>query len=369
MKSENNFDLEKYLNDGIEDIVKATIKATFKNPKGSIFFAKFANSAKKARERRKEYVKKGEHIPSFLIASITQKCNLNCAGCYAHFNNDFDEQQKPAGERDEMSAEEWGDIFAEAVDLGVSAILLAGGEPLIRKDVIETATKYSELLFPIFTNATILDKEYFNLFDKHRNLIPVVSIEGDETSTDARRGKGVFDLTAQAMEQMKKQGLLFGASITVTSENLNDVTEEGFLKGLHEKGCRVVFYIEYVPVDNRDITLSQEQISSLDDKINSLRQNYDDLIIISFPGDEKEAGGCLAAGRGFIHINASGSAEPCPFSPFSDTNVKDVGLRNALKSKLFQGLKETGLLQEEHTGGCVLFQKRAEVEALMNAET
>ena len=420
MKNESGFDLEKYLNDGVELIVKDAIKATIKYPKESLFLAKFALSAKQAEVRRMEYAKNGEHIPAFLIASITKECNLNCEGCYAHYNQNLKEgthqdfsQAKNEGtdqnfsqannggthqnfsqannegtdqdfsqaenegthqdfsqnfDSEQMTAEEWDKIFSEAVDLGVSIIMLAGGEPLIRKDVIEKAAKHHEILFPVFSNATMLDEGYQKLFDAHRNLIPIISVEGDESCTDARRGAGVFAITEDAMRQMKKRGLLFGASITVTSNNLDEVTRESFLVDMRAKGCRVVFFIEYVPVDGRDISLSDEQIKILEDRINSIRQSYNDMIVISFPGDEKEIGGCLAAGRGFIHINATGSAEPCPFSPFSDTNVRDVGLRKALKSNLFKGLIKSGLLEEEHTGGCVLFQKEAEVQKLINPD-
>lgn len=52
-------------------------------------------------------------------------------------------------------------------------------------------------------------------------------------------------------------------------------------------------------------------------------------------GDEKSYGGCVAAGRGFFHINSHGGAEPCLFSPYSDINVRDTSLWEALKSKLF----------------------------------
>ena len=65
-----------------------------------------------------------------------------------------------------------------------------------------------------------------------------------------------------------------------------------------------------------------------------------EMIIISFPGDEQHMGGCLAAGRGFFHIGPDGSAEPCPFSPFSDSNVLSLGVKGALSSPLFRKLRK-----------------------------
>ncbi|MDE7298924.1 MAG: radical SAM protein, partial [Lachnospiraceae bacterium] len=83
------------------------------------------------------------------------------------------------------------------------------------------------------------------------------------------------------------------------------------------------------------------------------------------PGDEKSSGGCIAAGRGFFHINSHGGAEPCPFSPYSDINVRDTSLREALKSKLFIALRDGDVLVDDHVGGCVLYEKREQVEGLL----
>ena len=86
---------------------------------------------------------------------------------------------------------------------------------------------------------------------------------------------------------------------------------------------------------------------------------------VSFPGDEKSSGGCFAAGRGFFHINSHGGAEPCPFSPYSDINVRDTSLREAISSPLFTALRDGDILLDDHEGGCVLYQKKALVESLL----
>lgn len=100
----------------------------------------------------------------------------------------------------------------------------------------------------------------------------------------------------------------------------------------------------------------------MNQRLAEIRNKYPDMIFLSFPGDEKSSGGCIAAGRGFFHINSHGGAEPCPFSPYSDVNVRDTSLREALHSGLFMKLQNSGILTEEHTGGCVLYEKQDEVE-------
>ena len=83
-------------------------------------------------------------------------------------------------------------------------------------------------------------------------------------------------------------------------------------------------------------------------------------MLISFPGDEVLSGGCLAAGRGFFHINARGGVEPCPFSPYSDTNLAECSLEEALDSPLFRHLRERGLLEQEHGLGDEIHHVKAE---------
>jgi MoaA/NifB/PqqE/SkfB family radical SAM enzyme len=268
----------------------------------------------------------------------------------------------------QLTAEKWKDIFTEAKDLGISFILLAGGEPTMRRDVIEMAGNIPEIIFPIFTNGTLLDEQYYEMFNEHRNLIPILSIEGKEENTDERRGPGTFAKLTEEMDRIKAHGLIFGASVTVTTKNIKEVTSNDFLSGLAEKGCKAVIFVEYVPVDDMNIDQApgDAEREYMKKRLADLRTDYaDNMIMISFPGDEKSSGGCLAAGRGFFHINSHGDAEPCPFSPYSDINVKDTSLREVLKSGLFKEIGAQGLLAEEHAGGCILYERRKSVEKLL----
>ena len=357
------FDLGAYLTGGVEKIVKGAIKATLTDPKESAFMAKFALSSREASRRRAKGLADGEHIPPFLIASITSSCNLHCAGCYSRHNHTCTD----AAPVDQLTGTDWERVFDQARELGISFILLAGGEPLLRRDVIEAAGNYPDILFPVFTNGTLLGDEYIKLFDKKRNLLPVLSIEGRQEQTDQRRGGGVYAGVKAAMERIQKNCLIFGASVTATTANLQEITGKEFLDELRDSGCKAVIYVEFVPVtqEGQDLAPGDAEREYLRERLADIRDEYTDMVFISFPGDEKTSGGCLAAGRGFFHINSHGGAEPCPFSPYSDINVKTVSLRQALRSPLFTALKEQNVLLEEHSGGCVLFERRETVEALL----
>ncbi|MBR6349358.1 MAG: radical SAM protein [Lachnospiraceae bacterium] len=359
----DNFNLQEYLTKDIENFMKSALKATLKNPRESAFMLKFAAATKAASKRREALEKQGEHVPSFMIASITSKCNLHCAGCYSRCNHATVDSE-PVGQ---LTSDEWLEIFSEADEMGVSFILLAGGEPMLRRDIIEAAGKRQNILFPVFTNGTFMDEKYFELFDRCRNLVPIMSIEGGRDITDERRGTGIYDRLIKNMDELNCRNLIFGASITVTTENYQEVLSDDFLKTLSDRGCKAIIYVEFVPVtdESRELAPGDKEREYINAELMRLRTEHPEMVYMSFPGDEKSSGGCLAAGRGFFHINSHGGAEPCPFSPYSDINVRNTSLREALKSPLFTALRDGSILIDDHVGGCVLYEKRELVESLL----
>ena len=202
---DENFDIQAYMTKGVENVVADALKATLKNPRESAFMLKFAKAAGAASKKRRAAEDNGEHIPPFLIASITSKCNLHCAGCYSRCNHATTDTEPVC----QLTSEEWLRIFDEADELGISFILLAGGEPMIRRDIIEAAGKKQNILFPIFTNGTFIDKSYFDLFrplpqsythNEHRRGT------GDKPTSGAARAS--MKALSANMEEFKARGLI-----------------------------------------------------------------------------------------------------------------------------------------------------------------
>lgn len=79
---------------------------------------------------RTEPFKKEEqfHITSAYV-HLLNRCNLNCLGCYSM--NDARNKETDA------STEQWKLGFSRLKQAGVSSIVISGGEPLLRKDIIE----------------------------------------------------------------------------------------------------------------------------------------------------------------------------------------------------------------------------------------
>lgn len=354
--------LNLFMEQGITTALKTASRFYIGSRRGLGYITDMISAFRSNAKIRDKYEKKGIHVPPYLIASIASSCNLHCAGCYARAGGACSE----AACEDTLDAGEWERIFGEAASMGISIVLLAGGEPLTRKDVITVASGFRSMVFPIFTNGTMIDDEYISLFDEHRNLIPVISIEGSAEDTDKRRGEGVAEKTQAAAKRLKKQKILFGVSVTVTSQNLDAVTEKDFILKLRDSGCGLVFFVEYVPAESGTgaLVLSEQQCGLLNSRVEELRRKIGDMIIVAFPGDEEKMGGCLASGRGFFHINPAGGAEPCPFSPYWQLNLKNCSISDVLQSGYFRSLRELEAGVKEHKGGCTLFELKEQVEEL-----
>jgi MoaA/NifB/PqqE/SkfB family radical SAM enzyme len=282
---------------------------------------KYLKSSEEAKLRRKRAESSGQHIPPFLIASITTKCNLHCKGCYARANhNCFDaDEHMPRM----LSTQKWDDIFTEAEELGISFILLAGGEPMLRTDVMKVAGLHRKILFPVFTNGTPCLTKNLNDASDNTILYPTLVLRGEEVYPKIKEEVGTYERLIQGMASLKRRGIVFGSSITVQKDNMSEVMSAEFLEKLIGRGCKTVIYVEYVPVNKETSALAPDDQDRvyMTERLAFLRKQYPQMVFISFPGDEKTSGGCLAAGRGFFHINAYGSAEPCPFSAYSDTSL------------------------------------------------
>ncbi|MBQ6069567.1 MAG: radical SAM protein [Bacteroidales bacterium] len=358
--------LDEYMSGSIRNIMAKAYRNVLSNPREAKFAYTMQRTFEKSEKRRAKIREtEGLDVPPFLISSISTTCNLHCKGCYARSNGiakDSEAEGKPT-----LTPQQWHDIFVEAASLGINFSLLAGGEPMMRRDILERVAEVKNMIFPIFTNGTLIGPTYMEFLRKHLNMVPVISIEGTAMGTDERRGRGVFQRAMLSMEMLKKEDLFFGTSITVTTENLQLVTSHQFVDQLRSYGCKMVFYVEYVPTEpgTEHLAFSDEHVAQMENVLEERRTEYEDIIFLSFPGDEKELGGCLASGRGFFHIGPDGSAEPCPFSPFSDTNVVQMGVRGALQSPLFRKIRAARALGWEHTGGCTLFEHREEIEKMV----
>ncbi len=355
---EKNTDFRFVLNDTLKIFFKDFIKISLRHPSQALFFYKTYRWQKKAAKTREKWQKKGIPVPPIMLFSITHKCNLNCKGCY-------EKTIRPAA-KEELTDEELGDIIKQAHELGISFAVIAGGEPFIRKKFFEITKHYPEMIFLIFTNGLLLNQDMINTLKKQKNIVPLISLEGCEEETDEVRGRGVYNRLESIMNKLKKQTLFFGTSLTLTSKNYNTITSQDFIQRLINTGCKFFIFVEYNPIkpDTEHFMVTASQREKIMDIVKRFRENWPALFI-EIPGDEDEIGGCLGAGKGFIHISAEGDVEPCPFAPYSDMNLRKVSLKDALKSDFLRKIRQNHTQLHSSDGSCGLWAKRDMVQKLL----
>jgi len=338
------------------------LKVMRKYPSRMPFFIRVAANQMRAAKLREKQHQNGIEVPPLLIISITHRCNLNCRGCYSR------ELHLDRGE--ELTNERMMVILSEARDLGVSIVLLAGGEPLIKREILEVAAQFPEFIFPVFTNGLLIDADYAGFFGRHPHLIPVISLEGGQAETDFRRGSGVYQNFSSVIGLLNKRKVFWGISLTLTAQNMDGVLTEDYAREQIAKGCRLFFYVEYVPVSegSEELVLSEVQKAGVQGRVDRLMEDLPGLFV-AFPGDEDQYDGCLAAGRGFLHINPQGRAEPCPFAPFSDIDLRSESLKEALRSPVLAAIRKQHHLLKEGKGGCALWANRDEVRKIITPAT
>ncbi len=346
------------LNQSLHVFWKEALRVSLTNPAQTGFFLKTAKCQAKAARVRCNWKKQGVTVPPIMIYSITNRCNLQCKGCYHH--------ELRVDAKTELSAKKMRSVIAEAREMGISFIVLAGGEPLVRREILDITAEFRDVIFFIFTNGLLLDETMVQRFKKQRNIVPIISLEGYEKDTDERRGEGVYERLQRITRELKENSVFFGISLTLTRSNYSIVTGASFIKELNDLGCKMFFYVQYTPIQEgtEDWVITEEQNDALSDTVNHLRREFSALFI-SVPGDEADFGGCLSAGRGFIHISAEGNVEPCPFIPYSDANLMNVSLKKALQSDFLRRIRENEISLKEGKGGCALWENRQLISSLL----
>jgi len=355
-------DFRFILNDALKIFFKDAVKVSLTHPSQALFFLKTVRNQQKASKLREKLEKEGTHVPPIIIFSITHKCNLNCKGCY-------EKSIRPAAKK-ELSDKQLRSIIKQSHDLGVSFFVIAGGEPFTRKYFFQITKEYQDMIFAIFTNGLLLTEETLKTIKRQKNVVPLISLEGCEEETDEVRGKGVYSRLEKTMKNLKQHGLFFGTSLTLTSKNFNTIMSEEFIQTLINLGCKFFLFAEYNPIKpgTENLMVKNAQRSEIMQRMKTFREKWPALFI-AVPGDEEAIGGCLAAGRGFIHISAEGNVEPCPFAPYSDMNLNKVSLKEALNSEFLKKIRESHAQLHRTGGSCALWENREKVEAILKDNT
>lgn len=330
----------KFMMNVCADIDKDVLKTFFSNFVVNELMIGF----KKTLELSEEY---GCNIPGAILMDPTSACNLKCTGCWA----------AEYGNRLNMSYEEMDSIIHQAKELGAYFFLFSGGEPLVRKkDIIRLCEAHPDCQLAAFTNGTLIDEAFADELLRVKNFIPAISVEGFETATDDRRGAGTFQKVERAMQILKEKHLPFGISCCYTSKNVSVIGSEAYFDQMIAWGAKFCWFFTYMPIGEHavpELMVTAEQRKFMYEQIRKFREEKP-IFTLDFWNDGEYAEGCIAGGRRYLHINANGDYEPCAFIHYSDSNIREKTLLEALKSPLFMAYHNGQPWNENHLRPCPL---------------
>jgi radical SAM protein with 4Fe4S-binding SPASM domain len=157
------------------------------------------------------------HLISPLVTNIqlTQACNLKCGHCFV----DVDAKSHP----DELSTDQFRSLFGELSAIGAPIVILAGGEPMLRKDFWELVESVGEheLDAALCTNATLItDKNAARLVASPLRWYSISLDGADAEMHDSLRGKGRFRLALRGIKALLDAGANdVKIRVTVTAHN------------------------------------------------------------------------------------------------------------------------------------------------------
>jgi MoaA/NifB/PqqE/SkfB family radical SAM enzyme len=263
----------------------------------------------------------GRVTPCTVVIEPTDRCNLNCPGCYA----------KSTRDGSDLPYERMAEIVEQVIDMGVTLVTISGGEPFLREKADRTlsrlAERFSDRGFLVYTNGTMIDEEVADRLAAVGNVFPAISVEGFEHQTNARRGRGIYQLNRRARRLLAERGVMCGFSATVTRQNVEAICTDAFLDLRIAEGDMFGWFFLLQPIGRSprvDLMVTAEQRALLRETVYRWRQEDRPIFLGDFWNDGHVAGGCIAGGRYYFHIYANGDISPCVFAPVACGNILDI---------------------------------------------
>lgn len=328
-------------------------KAFFQN---FLFNASLKGSALQHETRDRE----GCNVPWAILLDPTSACNLRCTGCWA----------AEYGHQLNLSLETIDSIIRQGKEMGTYMYIYTGGEPLVRRaDLIKICEMHPDCEFLSFTNGTLIDEDFCREMLRVKNFVPAISLEGFEEANDSRRGQGTYQKVERAMKLLKAHKLPFGISTCYTSRNYADITSEEFFDYMIDSGALFVWFFHYMPVGNgaaTELLPTPQQREAVYRRIREYR-NSKAIFSMDFQNDAEYVGGCIAGGRNYLHINAKGDVEPCVFIHYSNANIHECSLLDALKTPLFMAYHENQPFNDNMLRPCPMLENPERLRAMVKA--
>ncbi len=328
--------------------------------------------------------------------NITRLCNLKCTHCYLPAGfvdtnelengnlNLSDIQHSHGHSRDaELSQSQCFRVIDEIAEINPHILLiLTGGEPLLRPDILEISKYASDTGFLVVmgTNGVLLNDEVVEQMQQHGVTGAGISLDSIQPANHDRfRGmEGAWKATMNGVEALKRAQLDFLVQTSVTQWNYDEIPE--IVEYAYQLGAKVLnlYFLVRTGRGKTVMDITPEQYEKAFETFFELQAAYAGKMLIAakcaphykrviYEQQSDSAflqgypSGTCPCGIYYCRITPEGDLTPCPYLPVSVGNLKEesfVELWNA--SKTFQELRNRDLLEgkcgacefREVCGGC-----------------
>jgi pyrroloquinoline quinone biosynthesis protein E len=305
--------------------------------------------------------------PFGLLAELTYGCPLHCPYC----SNPLE----LAAYADELTTAEWLRVLAEARELGVLQLHLSGGEPLLRRDLVEIVHGASEL--GLYTNLItsalgLTSRRAEQLRDAGLDHVQI-SIQADEAAqSDRIAGTPSFERKLAAARLVKQLGWPLTLNVVLHRQNIDRIA--GLLDLAEELGTDRIelAHTQYYgwALHNRDALLpSRAQLERADLVVRAAHERLQGRMEVIYVLPDyygRYPKPCMGGwGRRQLTVVPNGDVLPCPTAqtlPLPRASVRDHSLAWIWEeSPLFQRFRGTDWMplpcrscdrREVDFGGC-----------------
>jgi radical SAM protein with 4Fe4S-binding SPASM domain len=164
---------------------------------------------------------------------LTRACNLACKFCFFSAGKAY---------KDEMTTGDYYRLLDDLSAMGVGSVYLMGGEPLMRRDVFDIASRARSLGMKaaLVTNGTLLTEARADKVLENFTFVQV-SVDGLQDEHDRFRGPGTFERTVRGIETILRRGGDVRVASVISSHNIDNI--EPFFEYLVGLGLTRVHFI------------------------------------------------------------------------------------------------------------------------------
>ena len=312
--------------------------------------------------------------PYVVSWNLTYRCNLACEHCYLDAGAEgkvrLAQIDDAFADRRELSTDQCRKVIDDIAEFAPEALtILTGGEPLLRRDILDIV-RYAderELWVVVGTNGIAITDTLASLLQREgvRGLALSLDALDADVHDRFRRVKGAWSNTVRGAKVLHQVGLPFIVQTTAGSHNVSELCEIADF-AYTELGARVwnLYFLVQTGRGQFVSDLSSDEYDGVLAELSTIQRRYQGKMIVNAKcaphyikhllAEDPEspfirtysggAGGC-PAGTHYFGIRPNGDVTPCPYLPVYGGNLRQMTLQDVWHgSEPFVRIRERNML-------------------------